>query len=365
MVVIGKMSKIKVLQQVLDPTGAGGVSAEYRALKNSRLNEMYDFQPMILNDFHSGLNLHDIMFYYRYIKKEKPDIIHVRGAAVDGLNAIIAAKIAHVGKILVTVHGMYSDLIYIAPIKKWISKNIIERLSFELADGISCVCKSAMEREYFEKYRDKMLPFVYNRMPKYELSKREKFRSEIREKYGISPKDIVGVYVGRMTKEKGLEILKRSLQELKKNWPEDFTMLLVGDGDYRIEMERMCMDISDRIFFAGNQKEVEKYYDAGDFFIQPSLHENHSIALLEACAAGLPCIATDCGGNAEIIDNGVTGILIPINDSIQLSKAIRKMCCVEIRNKYIKGISEANYSKFSDEVIDDALKNVYEELMRK
>ena len=41
------------------------------------------------------------------------------------------------------------------------------------------------------------------------------------------------------------------------------------------------------------------------------------------------------------------------------------MCCVEIRNKYIKGISEANYSKFSDEVIDDALKNVYEELMRK
>ena len=88
------MKKIKVLHQVLDPSGVGGVSAEFRALKRSRLSEKYDFDAMILKNFHSGVNFHDIKFYYKRIKEIKPDIVHIRGAAVDGLNAVIAARLA-------------------------------------------------------------------------------------------------------------------------------------------------------------------------------------------------------------------------------------------------------------------------------
>lgn len=362
MVVIGK---IKVLHQVLDPSGSGGVSAEYRALKNSKLAVIYDFEPMILNEFHAGLNIHDIMFYYRYIKKANPDIIHVRGAAVDGLNAIVAAKLARKGKILVTVHGMYSDLVYISPVKKWISKNVIERLSFQLADGISCVCRRAMERDYFKPYSKKMLPYVYNRMPRFDLNMRKQYRDEIRRKYDINIDDIVGIYVGRMTREKGLETLLESLNQLKQNWPERFTVLFVGDGDFRAQMEQVCVQISDRIRFAGDQKDVEKYYAAGDFFLQPSLHENHSISLLEACAAGLPCIATNCGGNVEIVEEGITGIIIPIRDAKALSAAICTMYQDEIRNWYVENIYKSDYSKFSDEAADDALDEVYKKLMEK
>lgn len=70
------MKKIKVLHQVLDPSGVGGVSAEFRALKRSRLSEKYDFDAMILKNFHSGVNFHDIKFYYKRIKEIKPDIVH-------------------------------------------------------------------------------------------------------------------------------------------------------------------------------------------------------------------------------------------------------------------------------------------------
>ncbi|WP_095173691.1 MULTISPECIES: glycosyltransferase [Blautia] len=359
------MSKVKVLHQVLDPSGTGGVSAEYRALKNSKLTEIYDFEPMVLNNFYAGLNLHDIMFYYKYIKKVNPDIIHVRGAAIDGLNAIIAAKLTHKGKILVTVHGMYSDLVYISPLKKWICKNIIERLSFQLADGISCVCRHAAEREYFKPYGKKMLPFVYNRMPHFDLNMKEQYRDEIRRQYNILKDDIVGIYVGRMTREKGLETLLESLNRLKQDWPEKFTVLFVGDGDFRTKMEQACVQISNRIRFAGNQSDVEKYYAAGDFFLQPSLHENHSISLLEACAAGLPCIATDCGGNAEIVEEGITGIVIPIRDEKALSAAIYTMCQDETRNWYAKNIYKSDYSRFSDEAVDDVLGEVYKKLMEK
>lgn len=362
---IGDMKKIKVLHQVLDPSGSGGVSSEFRALRNSELSQYYEFVPMILMNFHGNVNIRDIYYYYKIIKKEKPDIIHIRGAAVDGLNAVIAAKLAHCGRILIAVHGMYSDLIYISALKRWISKNIVERLIFHFADGISCVCKNAMDRSYFDRYRNKMLPYVYNRIPCFDFSLKNSYRETIRKKYGMNDEDIVALYVGRMTKEKGLEVFTEAIKKMQLDWPTHLKILFVGDGDYRKKMQEECNKFAGKVIFVGDQRNVEQYYDAADFFVQPSLHENHSISLLEACAAALPCIATNCGGNTEIIEDGNTGIIIPINDSIALLEAIRHMYNSETRESYSKKIAETDFSKFSNKESDKALDKVYRTLLEK
>lgn len=144
------MKRIKVLQQYMNADDIGGLKTEYIALsKRKELAEKYEFIPMILNDYHNKINIRDISFYYKEIQKVHPDIIHIRGAGVESLNAVIAAKIAHRGKILVTVHGMFSDLVYYPSLKRWICKHIIEKIIFTFADGISCVCKAATERKYF------------------------------------------------------------------------------------------------------------------------------------------------------------------------------------------------------------------------
>ena len=65
------MQKIKVMQQALDPTGYGGVSVEFRALKHSMLAGKYTFVPLILREFHRGISISDILFYFREIRKEK------------------------------------------------------------------------------------------------------------------------------------------------------------------------------------------------------------------------------------------------------------------------------------------------------
>ena len=359
---IKDMKKIKIAQQVLDPSGAGGVSSEFRALKNSNLKEKYDFVPVVLVHFSSGINIHDILFYYRKIKYIKPDIVHIRGAAVDGLNAVLGAKLAGKGKILVTVHGMYSDLVYIHPVKKWISKNIIERLIYRLADGISCVCKNAMEREYFNPYRSKMLPFVYNRIPRYDSSIKLVYRSEIRRRYNIPNNWIVALYIGRMTREKGLDVLIESFEKVQNMCPQNLIMLFVGDGDYIEQTKAFLKNKTVPSIFVGNQVDVEKFYDAGDFFIQPSLHENHSVSLLEACAAGLPSIASDCGGNTEIIDEEI-GIIVRTGNSDDLGEAILKMCNEDIRNNYINKLKNRKFEKFSDECVDASLDLVYQNLV--
>lgn len=358
------MKKIKVLQQVLNPSGSGGVSTEFRALQQSKLAEVYEFVPMILMESHRGLNRHDIGFYYRAIKRERPDIVHVRGAAIDGLNAEIAARLAGCGKVLVTVHGMYSDMVYYPGWKKWISKHIIERLVFQLAGGISCVCRTAMERPYFDRYREKMLPFVYNRMPTFDRSRQAEYRKAVRQAYGIPETDTVALYLGGMSREKGLDVLAESLRTFS-TWPANLTVLMVGGGAYRAAMERMCREISPKIVFTGDQRDIQRFYAAGDFFIQPSLHENHSIAILEACAAGLPCVVTDCGGNAETVTDGVTGVVVPVGDSKALADGIRTMLDRKRRAEFRHQVETADFSRFSNEAADAALGEVYQKLLER
>lgn len=364
MLLVKAMEKVKVLQQVLDPSGIGGVSAEFRALKASKLSEKYEFQSMVLSDFRPGVNIHDILFYYKEIIKQKPDIVHIRGAAIDGLNAVIAAKMARHCKVLTTVHGMYSDLVYISPLKKWIAKNVVEKLIFQLSDGISCVCKTAENRKYFDRYRSKMLPYVYNRMPKYDLSGQTVVRKEVREQYGIRDSDVVCIYVGRMTKEKGLKTLEATFEILSGKRLSNLVFLFVGDGDYRESFECNCKKYSVRTIFAGLQHEVSRYYKASDFFILPSLHENHSIALLEACAAQIPSVATDCGGNGEIIYDGFSGILVPIDDAERLSDAIIELLKPLVLTYYKKNIESLTYEQFSNAACDRALDSVYQQLLR-
>lgn len=362
--VIGNcMCKIKVLQQVLDPSGTGGVSSEFRALKSSALSNKYEFDSMVLMDPHRGINWHDISFYLKSIKESKPDIIHVRGAALDGLNAVIAAKIYGKAKIFVAVHGMYSDIVHINPFKKWISKHIVEGLTFGFADGISCVCRRITDRSYFDKYRSKMLPFVYNRMPCFDTSMVEQDRESVRKEFGIDIKDLVCLFLGRLTIEKGIDDLFAALDSI--DLPKNFVLLMVGSGDYFAHCNKIAATKKYRVVMVGSRMDISRFYHSADFFVLPSLHENHSISLLEACAAGLPSVATDCGGNAETIEHNKTGIIVPVGDVNKLAFALNRMLDSKCRNMFVDNLLKDNFSRFSNEECDKALDSAYQSLLTK
>lgn len=358
------MSKIKILHQVLDPSGIGGVSTEYRALKNSKLSERYDINAMILCNPHRGINMYDIKFYYKHICKYKPDIIHIRGAALDGLNAVIAAKIYRKAKILVAVHGMYSDIVHISWFKKWIAKNIVERMIFSFCDGISCVCNKITNRKYFDRYRKKMLPYVYNRIPSFNKENVYVNRTKIRRKYNIGCEDIVFSFIGRLTIEKGIDDMFSALDLIQDSLPRNFVLLIVGEGDYYEECKTIAKNKPYRIVFVGYQPNIEPFYQATDVFLLPSLHENHSISLLEACAAELPCIVTDCGGNSETIKNEVTGLIVPVGDIVKIAEAILRMLNKDFRDKCNENHKQTDYKQFSNESCDSSLDLVYKEILK-
>ena len=354
-----------IVQQATDLSAIGGTTSEFKALEASRLSQKYDIVPMVLQKVHRKVNFQDVRFYYRFLKKIRPDIVQVRGAAVDGLNAQIAARLIPGTKILICVHGMFSELVYMSPVKRAIHQYIIEPIIFHMCDGISCVYAKGDERKQLRKYKDKILPYVYNRMPVIgDITQEEKIN--IRNELGIPEDAVLGLYCGRFNKEKGLSYLLDALQMMQDSWPEQLHILLLGNGDYLPEFKSRCNEygLASRVHCIGAKQNVHPYLRVSDFFIMPSLHENHSISLLEALAAGLPVISTDVGGNGEIIRDGIEGILVPAADSLKLEEAILKMGSnTEIRETYKKSIRGNRYPQFSNEDIDRRLDIVYQKLL--
>ena len=126
--------------------------------------------------------------------------------------------------------------------------------------------------------------------------------------------------VSRLVKKKGLEVLLKAFSKLS----DGKKFLIVGDGPLKGKLIKLAknLGLKDRVVFAGHQKEVLPSLFAMDIFIMSSLSESMPFALMEAMAAGRPCISTDVGGVRELINDGENGILVSAGDPDKLGSAI-------------------------------------------
>jgi glycosyltransferase involved in cell wall biosynthesis len=101
-------------------------------------------------------------------------------------------------------------------------------------------------------------------------------------------------------------------------------LVIIGNGELRSQLEEQVREygLTDVVHFMGDRDDVHNLLASLDYFVLTSITEGFSIALLEACAAGLPVIATNVGGNSEIIRHGETGLLIPSADCDKLVSAM-------------------------------------------
>lgn len=130
-------------------------------------------------------------------------------------------------------------------------------------------------------------------------------------------------FVGRLTPQKGVDVLLESWTTVTSNYP-DATLLIVGKGPQEEELKRVVerLQLGDGVLFCGEQHDVLPYLQAADLFVLPSRAEGMSNALLEAMACGLPCVVTRIGGNVDLIQDGENGSLVEPEDSHQLAEVI-------------------------------------------
>jgi glycosyltransferase involved in cell wall biosynthesis len=129
--------------------------------------------------------------------------------------------------------------------------------------------------------------------------------------------------VTRLVPEKGLTYLIDAMIKVKDRIP-DVKLLILGDGPCRKELEEQAArnGLRDTISFMGFQQYPETLYDKCDVFVLPSMEEGFGLALIEAMSYGKPVVATHVGGIPEVVQDGISGILVPARDPTALANAL-------------------------------------------
>jgi sugar transferase (PEP-CTERM/EpsH1 system associated) len=150
--------------------------------------------------------------------------------------------------------------------------------------------------------------------------------AQVKQAMGLpAGKRVVGV-VGRLEERKGHRFFVDAMKILLARHP-DVVGLIVGEGKemQRLKAQRDALGLQEGVRLLGYWANLAEALGVVDVFVLPSLMEGHPLAILEAMGAGKPVVATTVGGNAEAVEDGVTGYLVPPADPAALADAIQKV----------------------------------------
>jgi glycosyltransferase involved in cell wall biosynthesis len=148
-------------------------------------------------------------------------------------------------------------------------------------------------------------------------------RSRARRTLGLREGELVIGNVGNFTAKKDHRTLLEATAVAASHHHE-IQLVLIGSGPLEgaVRDDARSLGLIDRVVFAGSRDDVAELVPAFDVFALSSRHEGLPISLLEAMAAGVPCVATSVGGVPEVIDNGNEGLLVPPGDAVALANAL-------------------------------------------
>ena len=203
---------------------------------------------------------------------------------------------------------------------------LINRFLLSLESYVIAVCTPGKEMLASNGYPRNRINVIFNGIEP--LREEDKKPSTLREELGIGDDEFVMLCLSRFAHDKGHEFLINAIGELKNLTDRKFKCVLGGVGPLLEDRKKQVRDmkLEDDIIFIGYRNDKYNLYNGSDIYVNSSEHEALSFAIIEALSAGLPVIATDMGGNSDIInDKTQCGILVEYNDVKGLANAIKKV----------------------------------------
>ncbi|MDV3254798.1 MAG: glycosyltransferase [Lysobacter sp.] len=199
------------------------------------------------------------------------------------------------------------------------------RQAMRLTDVCVAVCEAARRQLQAHGVRPrKGLVAIPNgiRLERYRPAS-DASRRQLVEVLGLPRGTVLVGSVGRLNRVKDQASLIRAFGRVHQAMPAT-ALLLIGDGPEREALAEVAHGegVYPAVHFMGDRGDVDVLLQGLDLFVMSSVSEGYSIALLEASAAGLPIVATDVGGNGEIVRNAISGRLVPASDPVALAEAM-------------------------------------------
>ena len=265
-----------------------------------------------------GLDWRSLARMRRLLVQNPADVLHTHNA-VAHYHAVVAAwRLPNRPRMINTLHGMMGARP--SPRRDWLYRQSLRATQSVVA--VSEAVRSNIEAANLVPPRQ--LCAVPNgiRVDQFVPASPES-RAFLREQLDLPPAAQLIGFVGRLSWAKDLATLIRALAIVQQQFA-NATLVIVGDGASRAELENVAEEtgVSERVKFLGDRSDVKELLPGFDIFAMSSVTEGYSIALLEACAAGLPIVATRVGGNAEIVREGTNGFLVPARDPAALAHGL-------------------------------------------
>lgn len=287
----------------------------------TKWQSLYDFPVFSLNAWGSspfsflkflpGL----VKLFFRL--KTKVDVV-VSFTPHSNLIALPVAWLAGVPVRVGTHHGHIQD-----------SGKLLARLHGWLTNSRFCTAMVAVSRQVYdyalaaENANPTKLHVIENGIESFAIDREG--TTAIRSSLGANPDSLLFLTVGRLTEQKGHTILLDAIAQLDSDPLVAF--VFAGDGPLRQELESQArrLRIEDKVRFLGVRDDVRELLLASDVFVQPSLWEGLSLALLEALFAGIPVLVTEVEGTVDVVENEKSALLVPAGNGAALAAAIKRL----------------------------------------
>ncbi|MDF3079019.1 MAG: putative Capsular polysaccharide biosynthesis glycosyl transferase [Sphingobacteriaceae bacterium] len=307
---------------------------------------------------------------YRFLKKEKPFIVHTHTPKA-GTVGMIAGRLAGVKHRLHTVAGL--PLLEAKGLKR-ILLNAVERVTYACATKVypnSSGLKAIIVKQGFCKEQKLNVigngssngidttffsPDLYSDIDK----------KSLRRYYKLSDNDLVFIFVGRLVGDKGVNEIVSAFKELNGR-VNKIKLLLVGPQESELDPLRYNtlteINSNKNIISVGYQDDVRPFYGISDILVLPSYREGFPNVVLQAGSMGLASIVTDINGCNEIIIAGSNGLIVPPKSIDALVTAMTTLITDnELRHKLSSNARAMIISRYSQELVWEALLREYQSL---
>jgi len=309
---------------------------------------------------------------WRIMRVLRPTVTNV-GTPKAGLLGGLAAWLNRVPCRVYTLHGLRFET------TKGLKRRILvyaERLACRLAHRVICVSHSVRQKAIASGLTtwERTAVFGVGSCNGVDASRfadtpeMKRRAAELRRRLGIPKHAPVALFVGRLTRDKGIPELMDAFSQLCDRCPE-LLLLLVGcfeDGDPLPVGTRKALETNSRVIFAGAVQDTAPYYAAADVVILPSHREGLPTVILEAQASGKPVIGACATGIVDVVADGETGLLFPIGDVPALAEAIAKIISDrDLATKLARAGQEQVQRHFQQEQIWQALHREYLKILQR
>ncbi len=265
--------------------------------------------------------------FWSICRRLRPDIVHTHNPK-PGVYGRILARLAGVPIVVNTVHGLYA-----LPTDPWPKRAVVytlERIaaSFSHAELLQNVeDRPTLRRLRIPAARLHLLGNGVD-MRRFDPERLAGQRAVVRAELGVDDEVVVVGLVGRLVAEKGYREVFAAARQLKATHPRArFVVAGPAEPDKAdaITADELAAAEADGVVLLGMREDVERLYPAFDLYVLASYREGFPRSAMEAAAMGLPIVATDIRGCRQVVDEGVTGHLVPARDASMLAAAIGRL----------------------------------------